>query len=261
MSGLIDTIEAYFRGESVDCDVPAMLERLTMEEVYDIQFAIHDRKRQAGDVTVGYKLAAIGKIAQRKLGIDAAVMGALPASRLHASGQYWPADGGEVLAEAEFALTIGHDLEGSLQSRDEAIAAIVSVRPAIEIIAGSNGLSMPSARIMAAAGKAEGAFFLGRAFSDADAARLLDQPSLAEAHLSVDGVLRATGRHDAETDIVSALMTLSCNLTRHGRRLREGDIVMSGAILLLPIERGAHMVEMDVSGLGQVKVNFHHRKH
>ena len=102
-------------------------------EGYDVQQAI---VRLSGQSVKGWKIAATSAAGQTHIGVDGPLAGPILADRVLGNGAAISLDGNLMrVAEAEFAFSFGIDLPGrdNPYTRDEVLAAVASLHPAIEV--------------------------------------------------------------------------------------------------------------------------------
>ncbi|GLZ35513.1 fumarylacetoacetate hydrolase [Lentzea sp. NBRC 105346] len=167
---------------------------------------------------VGWKVGA----GQRERIGDGIVVGHLTSESQLSPGQtYVPRDGEELHADAEIAVTVGPDLAFS---------------PALEIVDLSGTDEAPQ---IVADNVFHRAFALGApAEQVADTVRLL-----------VNGEVRASA--PIPSDVLDRVTSVGRILESVGERLQEGDLVITGAVVQVPVRRG-DVVTADFGALGQV---------
>lgn len=208
----------------------------------------------------GWKIAATSKVGQAHIAVDGPLAGRLLRERVIP-------DGGEVpfgrnhmrVAEAEFAFRMRVDLppRATLYSTREALEAVASLHPAIEIPDSrfDDFTSVGAPQLIADNACAH--YFVLGSETDADW-RAID----LSAHHAIGRVRRADGstiEHDGVGanvlgDPRDALAWLVNELSSLGLTLRAGQVVTTGTCLVpLPIAPGDR-VEADFGVLGRVAV-------
>jgi 2-keto-4-pentenoate hydratase len=224
------------------------------ENAYAIQRINRDRRIRAGDRVVGRKIGLTSVAVQKQLGVDSPDFGALWA------GTAWT-DGGEVQAaqliqpkvEAEVALVMGRDVTSPDAPVADLIRATEYALAALEIVDSriadwKIGLFDTIADNASAAG-----FVLG-----GDPVRL-DRVALREAKMTMtrngeqasEGIGKACLGHP-----LNAAAWLARTLARMGDPLREGDIVLTGALGPMVPAQAGDAFEARIEGLGAVGVRF-----
>ncbi len=227
---------------------------LTLDDAYRVQAALIARKVAAGEHPVGHKLGATSQAIQAQLGLAEPVHAVLPAGCQLNSGASIPFDGLiHPRVECEIAFIMGQDLAGPVAGPEQAVAAVAMVVGALEIVDPRVQNWHVGPRDVIADNGLLARFVLGSERRDPAG---LDLAGL-EVVLRQNGtpVAQATGAavlgHPAQ-----ALAWLVNRLSRTGRRLMTGDIVLTGALTpLFPASRGDRF-EAEFDGLGRVAIHF-----
>jgi 2-keto-4-pentenoate hydratase len=235
--------------------LPPELRPASREDGYAIQAELD---RRSGAPRFGWKIAATSTAGQRHIGVDGPLAGRLLRERAFASGSIVPFGANHMrVAEAEFAFRMGRELapRAQLYSVDEAMAAVDTLHPAIEI---------PDSRY-------DDFTIVGAAQLIADNACahyfVLGDPA-PESWRGVDLIAHAvTGRvNDAPArtgvganvlgDPRVALAWLANELAQLGLVLRAGEIVTTGTCLV-PLEiQPSDRIVMDFGVLGRVEARM-----
>ena len=208
---------------------------LSLDHAYDIQEALRVEMIRRGELPVGWKLAATGPTGQALFGIDEPIYGHLP-PQVYASGE--PVSVGDFVklyVEAEFAFRMGADLAGPGVTADSALAAVESVAPALELpdVPFEEAPLVTDAVAMAALSRA---IMVGDAHTGLSAEDLIDEEVVLEHNGEV--VSTNTGA-ELMGNPLNGLAWLANQLGSRGLGLRQGDIVMSGAVsALVPAAAG-----------------------
>jgi 2-keto-4-pentenoate hydratase len=180
----------------------------------------------AGAAHVGWKL---GMGERERIG-DGPVVGYLTSATLLEPAE-WPAgDAVAPHADAELAVEIGPD------------GGVAGCGAALELVDLDPALGDPEAIVA------------GNVFHRAVAFGPLHGPAPArgaEGRLAVNGELRASGTFDE--DLPDLLWRVAALLEAMGERLAEGDRVITGSIVQVPIQRGDE-VAADLGALGSVRL-------
>jgi len=162
---------------------------------------------------------------------DGAVVGYLTSATLLEPGSEWPAGDAVALhADAELAVEIGPG------------GSVGAYGAALELVDLDASLHDPEAIVA------------GNVFHRAVAFGPLHEPAPArgaEGRLAVNGELRASGTFDV--DLPDLLWRVAALLEAMGERLAEGDRVITGSIVQVPIQRGDE-VAADLGALGSVRL-------
>jgi 2-keto-4-pentenoate hydratase len=218
----------------------ATVANLSVADAYAIQSRIIRRRTDGGDRIVGRKVGLTSQAMQDQLGVAEPDFGVLLESMVVTSGARLATD--MLIAprvEAEFAVRMRRDLSGPSVSLAESRAAVAEVMLALEIIdsriidwrirlADTIADNASSARVV-----------LGPPVS-ATPELLLRLPH-AQLHYAERGVVVDGGPGSAVLgDPLEALVWLVRRLGAIGESLKEGDVVMTGAVhASRPIVAGA----------------------
>lgn len=223
------------------------------EAAYLVQSLGIARRIAEGRRTVGRKIGLTSPVVQQQLGVSAPDYGVLLDDMIIADRE--PITLSRFLqprVEAEVAFVLGHDLPSPTTHIADVLRAVEFVLPAIEIV---------DSRIMAwnirisdtvADNASSGAVVLGTT------PRRLNGLDLAEIGMSMDfdGEPVSTGSGTAcMGSPVVAVAWLAREVARRGNPLREGEIVLSGALgPMVAAEPGVYRAHL--SGLGHVRADF-----
>ena len=228
-------------------DVPG----LSVGDAYRIQGINLERQ---GEAIVGRKIGLTSRAVQQWLGVEEPDFGGLTAAMEVADGGVIKT--AELLqprAEAEVAFVMGRDLVGEAITGAQVMRAVEYVVPAIEVIASRIKDWKITYCDTIADNASSGMFVLGQGPRRLESVEL----GLAGMTLRKGGAVVSTGAGAAcMGHPVVALGWLARTLARLGTPLREGDVVLSGALgPVTPVEQG-DVVEAKISGLGGVSVRF-----
>jgi 2-keto-4-pentenoate hydratase len=217
---------------------------------YEVQRINTERQLATGDRVVGYKIGLTSEAVQRQLGVDQPDFGPLFASRR-------VEDGGTIdlattiapRVEAEIALVLGRDVTDPQVDAAGIAAATAYVSPALEIV-DSRVRGWDITITDTVADFASGSMFvLGATRTPLDGLDLRE----ARMELTADGALLSSGTGAATLgDPLIATAWLARTLIGLGLALREGDIILSGALgPFAPLMAGQDSVA-DIEPLGTV---------
>ena len=236
-------------------DLPTPLRPLDRAEAYRVQACIEDFSAAP---LYGWKIAATSVAGQRHIGVDGPLAGRLLAERVIPDGGSFVLGNNLMkVAELEFAFRMGGDLapRDRPYTQDEVLAQVASLHPAIEL---------PDSRFehFETAGLAQlvadnacaHRFVLGPA---ADMAwRALDLAAhpgraLRNGALAEEGLGR-----NVLGDPRIALTWLANELSRHGMRLKAGQVVTTGTCVKPLAIAVGDRIEGDLGVLGRVSVSI-----
>jgi 2-keto-4-pentenoate hydratase len=200
---------------------------------------------EGGAERVGWKVGLNAPPVMESLGLAHPVIGFLTGATVVESGaSYSLAGASKPLAEPEVSIELRRDV-GPGAEADEALAAIESLGPAIEIV---DIPSPPEDVEQAVAGNVfHRAVVFGPTRQDAAV-------SGAVASVAVDGQQRERG--DVHTDLAETIRVVADLLGAVGERLSAGDRIIAGA-LTTPVELAAgERVALDLGPLGSAEVTL-----
>ncbi len=220
-------IHSCWQAGSVTGALPDACRPLSLDSGYAAQLAFVEH---SGEAVVGWKIAATSRAGQRHINVDGPIAGRLLESRVHPNLVILQLGTNRMgVAEAEFAFVLGDSLPAReiAYSADEALAAVASVHPAIEV---------PDSRFadfvqaggpqLVADNACASHFVLGPAAEvDPKTIDFITHP----VRLFIDGkeVTSGTGA-DALGDPRTALAWIANNHALQGVALQSGDIVTTG---------------------------------
>lgn len=224
-------------------------------EGYAIQAEV---ARLSGQRVAGWKIAATSIAGQRHIGVDGPLAGRLFAERTVAPGAAIALQGNVLnVAEAEFAFRLRAPLPARAEAytRDEVLAAVASIHPAIEIpdsryedfaVVGAPQLIADTAcACWVAIGAAAPIDWQG-----------WDLPS-QEVGVFRNGAAAGAGiGANVMGDPRQALTWLANELSRHGEELQAGQIVITGTCAAPLAVSPADHVRMDFGPIGTIEATF-----
>ncbi|WP_432875370.1 2-keto-4-pentenoate hydratase [Kribbella sp. CA-245084] len=227
-----------------------LIGRDDISTAYAVQRVIVADRLAAGARVVGRKIGLTSPAVQQQLGVDRPDFGVLFADMEIANGGVVPA--GRLLqpkVEAEVAFILGRDLDDDADVRD----AVAFVLPALEIVDSRIADWDISFGDTVADNASSGLFVLGDA-----------RTTLADV---VPADVRMTMRLDGETvsegsgraclgDPLNALAWLARTARALGDPLRQGQLILSGALGPMVAVTSGAKVDAEISGLGRVAVAF-----
>ena len=202
---------------------------LDRETAYRICLALIDRHEEHGDPQVGWKVGLTAKAIREQVGATSPAFAAL-----FAKGR-WPSGVAHPFAELirpgwenELCLTMGKTLRGPDVSEEEAIAAVATIAPALEIIEHRPPEGQGTSALTAADNGQQRAFVVGdeTAFDPA-----IHDLSKASMDLYVDGEFQETayGVEIMESSPIASIVWLAGRLADFGLALEAGSAVMTGS--------------------------------
>jgi 2-keto-4-pentenoate hydratase len=209
-----------------------------------------------GGARRGWKLAATGAGGRAALGVDQPLAGPLYARFETAPGGALPVGRRMGIAEAEFAFTLAAALPARAipYERGDVLAALGAFHPAIEApdTRYADHRAAGAAQLVADAALA-GSYALGEPVADYDPASLPGH----ELTLLHNGAPIAEGRGSTVLgDPVEAVRWLANELSRHGRGLAAGDVVLTGACAVIRDHAAGDELTADFGALGRITVTL-----
>jgi 2-keto-4-pentenoate hydratase len=225
-------------------------DRLTLDDAYAIQLALIERRLAAGERHVGWKVGLTAKAIQEQFGFYEPVFGCILES-LPSGHTFGP---GELIRpglETELCIRLeaGLEREASIQQVRDAIDVI---HPAFEIIE-TRGDFVSQIPLAIADNAQQRSVVLGKPMRPAPGIAL----DGVEARLKLNGQEVARGFGSAVLgNPLNSIAWLSGKLAQYGRKLRAGDIIMTGSFVRqFPLSPG-DMAIVDFSGIGRVEVKI-----
>jgi len=223
---------------------------LSVEQSYELQFEVARLRERRGERLAGYKIGCISRSMQNQLGLDRPVFGHVWESELHASGSVLGTASFDGLAvEGEFAVRLAADVPSVewFQHHPEVLMAGFVV---IEL---HNYVFRGSAANRAAELIANNAIHAGVVLP-------VEETPLRHADALLGAAVRvlrggellgeATGRQ-LEGGPVPGIVRLVGHLAQHGRRLRRGQLVLTGSPLPLWRVSSGDLIEVQCNEFGK----------
>ncbi|BAT59467.1 2-keto-4-pentenoate hydratase [Variibacter gotjawalensis] len=224
-------------------------------KAYSVQEQLVARLTKSNGESVGYKIGLTSHQMQAMCGIAQPIGGRVLKQRVHASGATVArADFGRVGLEFEIGLRLGRDLDGRNKSCsvDEIVAAIDGVCAAIELVDDRNA---DYAKLDVLSLICDNSWNAGAVLSD-----FQSMPSSLrdlEGKIFENGTLvdRGSGE-DVLGDPVNSLAWLCEHLAGRGKRLRKGEIVLTGSLVKTRFPQGPTAYRYDLSDIGSISVQI-----
>ncbi|MDX3526654.1 fumarylacetoacetate hydrolase family protein [Streptomyces sp. ID05-39B] len=249
--------DTLFDAEQSGTPCPPVRDLFTEGDVasaYAVQRLNIERRMREGRRVVGRKIGLTSTAVQTQLGVAQPDFGALLADMAVPDGGTVPA--GRLLqpkVEAEIALVLGRDLAHPRTTVADVIRAVDFALPALEIVDSRIAGWDISLVDTVADNASSGLFVLGTApvpLTSVDL-RTVRMTLLRDG----DPVSEGTGR-DCLDGPLNAAVWLASTLAAMGDPLREGDIVLTGALGPMAVAAPGSFFEARISGLGGVRVGF-----
>ncbi|HTU11535.1 MAG TPA: fumarylacetoacetate hydrolase family protein [Allosphingosinicella sp.] len=237
------------------CDpVRPLVERAGVEGAYAAQRLLEQEQVAAGARVIGRKIGLTSAAVQTQLGVDQPDFGFLTDLMAFGDAQELPFN--RLIAprvEAEVAFVMGKDLEDDGLALPQVIRAVEFALPAIEVVDSRVRDWKISIYDTVADNASSGLFVLG------GSPRKLDRLDLRLCGMSLTsrGEPVSVGCGAAcMGNPVNALLWLARTMQKNGSPLREGDVVLSGALGPMVPARAGATYSAAISGLGSVSAVF-----
>ncbi len=250
-----DQLWELWQGRRHIAALPPHLRPMTRAEGYAIQAL---QERRSAQPLFGWKIAATSLAGQQHIQVDGPLAGRLLAEQVRTSGALLSLAGNQMrVVEGEFAFRMARDLppRATPYARDEVIAAIAALHPAIEV---------PDSRFapFEAAGTAQliadnactDYFVLGDAAPDTW--RGLDLVHHAVTAQVAGGASFAGSGINVLGDPLLALTWIANELSGIGVTLKRGEVVTTGTCFKPFAVAPGDTVTVDFGPIGRVSVSF-----
>mgnify|MGYP000178507533 FL=1 len=227
---------------------------ITIEDAYQIQQRMIQRRLDAGETIIGKKIGVTSKVVMDMLKVDQPDFGMMTSGMVFNEGEAIRVDSMIApRAEAEVAFILKHDLEGPGVTAADVLRATECVLPCFEIVDSRIQDWKIKIQDTVADNASCGVLTLGgvrRSPRDLDLA-------LAGMVLEKNGELISTSTGAAvQGSPVNAVAWLANTLGRLGIGLKAGEVILSGSQSpLVPVKAGDSLV-CAVGGLGSTSVRF-----
>jgi 2-keto-4-pentenoate hydratase len=203
-----------------------------LETAYAVQDALTARRLDRGDTVVGWKLGYTTQVMREQLGIDEPNIGPLLSSMVLAGGHGLPVGLLHPRVEPEIALVLDRDVDQALDP-SAAVKACAEALVALEVV----DSVWTGYRFDLEHNTADGSSAAHVVVGAPVPMEVLDE---LEVTLYRNGAVVGTGTGAAALGHpVHALAWLTGELSRRGRSLRAGDIVITGGLTAaVPIQPG-----------------------
>jgi 2-keto-4-pentenoate hydratase len=234
--------------------VPDALRPKTIEEGYRLQQAVHDRLAAQGDPRVGWKIGSTSAAGQQAFGITEPVYaGLLTRGRALSLAEALARPMARPALECEIAVILSRDIDGAdpTLSTQQLMDSVAACHIACEII--DNRFGDPKAvgvPTLLADDYLQVGFVLG-----AENRRWREQDlTEAEGAIEIDGQT-ATGSARTVLSAFDALRWLAVKLASVGRRLHQGEVVLTGTLVPpTPISLPARSVTLSITGFEPLRM-------
>jgi 2-keto-4-pentenoate hydratase len=243
---LIDSFwEARQRGEFFPA---AWFDKLTIDQAYRIQLGLVARRCQVGEQQIGWKVGLTAKSIQDQFGFHEPVFGCV----LHRSDNGHVFGPHELISpgfENELCMRLGSDLSGTISVAD-ARAAVDVVYPSLEIIE-TRGPFTAQIALALADNAQQRTVVLGKPVE------LPNELGSIEARVYVNDRVVGTGTGAAVLgNPLNSIVWLAGKLGQYGRRLKSGEIIMTGSFTRQFAMAAGDRVRTEFSDVGSVEASI-----
>ncbi|OBJ10576.1 hypothetical protein A5625_11070 [Mycobacterium sp. 1465703.0] len=254
---LVDFLLEYDAWAEPHVDVLSKDTNVSVLDAYALQFECMRRRVERGNRIVGYKAAGTGRAAKAVLpGMPFPVVGTLLASNLAQDGAEYAIKSGSTYLEAEIAVRLDADLEGTHVNAFDVAKAVGALCPAIEIApwSPSTVAKQRSEQHAIATQKTDGLIVVGTPREPGSVADLRVEAAIME----VDGQNLASGAGvEAMGHPFNVVAAIARHLAEFDLGLKAGMLVMTGCLIPpLTVDEGAASARATFSSLGTVGVRF-----
>ena len=225
-----------------------------LDGAYAVQSAWVADQLAAGARVIGRKIGLSNPVVQAQFGVDRPDFGVLLDTMVCA--ERTPVDSARTLQpkiEAEIAFVLAADLDGDVIGRAEVAAATAYVVAALEIVDSRIAAWDIDIVDTVADNASSGLFALGDRHVELDE---LDLPACLMSLWRGEELVSEGSGSACLGDPLVAVAWLATTALNHGRPLRAGEIVLSGALgPMVPVAAGDGF-HAQISGLGEVRANF-----
>ena len=226
--------------------------RLNVSDAWRLQAAVADLREARGEIIVGFKIGAVCKGNQKLIGLEHPAWGRLWESEQHRDGAMLDRKKfANPSMEAEFGIILSRDIEPTEASLDHILDSIASVHPVIEIHNFVFRGEAPHGAELLANNAIHAGVIRGESVIDPR------DDVTTDLKLVYDG--KTVDSWDSTKwpdDYLSAIEWLAQEQANIGKKLEQGNLILTGALgPPIPIE-DTTLVELQSSRLGNVSAKF-----
>ena len=230
------------------------INKLSIDEAYEVQDLVANIRMQRGEEIVGYKVGCTSDAIRTQFGLSEPISGRIFQPYIHQSNAVidWN-DYVDCAIEPEMVLTIGEDLEGIDLSDTQLIDAIAYVSPGIELHNYRFWFGQASIQELICSGGIHAGLVIG------DTKISAKKLSFKNERFSVyngEELLTAAPASEIMNGPIHALRWLINSLTRKGLCLKKGSLVIPGSpVELVRIKQDTEL-RVEIEGVGSVLTHF-----
>lgn len=256
-SDLIQVADILWSAESSKktCDpIRTIIGEQNIKDAYAIQKIITQRKIDRGDKIVGRKIGLTSQAVQKQLGVSQPDFGSLTdRTQVANGGSIGLSELMQPKIEAEIAFVLKTDLDIQNPSQEDIVNAIDYASPAIEIV----GSRITDWNIRIADTVADNAsashFVVGDNKVNLSDIDLINCKMRIEGH---QGIVSEGVGSACLGNPITAVQWLANTMIEFGTPLRQGEIILSGALGPMHTIESSGSYSSEIEGLGSVSVTF-----
>ncbi|MFT4994550.1 MAG: 2-keto-4-pentenoate hydratase [Paraglaciecola sp.] len=226
-------------------DMISLTHTITLDQAYEIQAKILELRYARGEKLVGYKMGFTSKAKMIQMGVDNIIWGRLTdAMAIKADQEIDVTDYVHPRAEPEIAFLLKAPLSG-IVTKEQALAAVESIAPAIELIDSRYTNFKFSLTDVVADNTSSSRFLIGPWMpSDSN----IDGLAM---DFKVDGKIVASGSsNDILDHPINSLVEAARVIGEAGEELKAGHIILAGAATAATAIQKNQTISVDVANLG-----------
>lgn len=227
---------------------------LSLDEAYQVQAALVERRLQEGMRLAGYKAGCTSAAVQRQFGLGQPIYGRVFEPHVHhGETELNHADFVSCSVEPEFVFRLGCDVTSDLLEQGNIRDAVAHIVPGIEVHHYRFFHGHPTSQELIASNGLHAALIIGDPMAGGTGLDL--RAESVSLYVNGDCVASETGAQ-VQGDPYSSLLWLAQHLLRRGECLMAGQVVIPGSpTALVPVPPGSQ-VEARFSRLGSVRARF-----
>jgi 2-keto-4-pentenoate hydratase len=248
-----ERLEAATRTGVTCAPIVDLLGPTDVDAAYQVQQRLTERRVRAGARIIGRKIGLTSAAVQRQIGVDRPDFGVLFDDMRYEDGALVPlARLLQPKVEAEVAFLLGRDIEDATDPV-AVRAAVALALPALEIVDSRIAGWRIGITDTVADNASSGVFVIGTGQATLD---VLEPRNVSmELYRGPELVSRGTGR-DCLGDPLNALAWLAATMIDLGTPLRQGDLVLSGALGPMVDATAGDVFRTTIEPLGAVTARF-----
>lgn len=254
VQNFVDELYAAFRSKQCQRTGSTPIAALTLDQAYEVQSRILERRIEQGDTPVGYKVGCTSRAIREQFGLEEPVMARLMAPYVYfGNTQLSWSDYVNCSVEPEFVFRIGQDITAEFLESTSLIEAIEYISPGIEVHNYKFWYGEPTSQELIASNAIHACVVIGD-----------EKRSPEGLDLEMEGVALFIGNELVASGIgaevmggpLRSLAWLAKKLIARGECLRAGDLIIPGSpVRLVPVEKGV-VVKARFTHCGGVQAEF-----